>query len=112
MSNTMSDELQQLMLEQLNSPLRPEDRLDVVMRVIEAYKDDACREMLDMLSVEYLKLLTIDSKTHDARRKDFNQAIFDADNGYAIFNGTDLRMIMDKFESAKRNNLKSEEKQR
>ncbi len=50
----------------------------------------------------FLKLLTIDSETQDRRRKDFNQAIFNAQEGWAVFNGTDLDMVMDKFDKAVR----------
>lgn len=55
------------------------------------------------LREEFLKLLTIDSDHHDRRRKDFNQAIFDGERGYAIWNGTDLDMVMEKFDKAVRN---------
>ena len=48
----------------------------------------------------FLKYLTIDSLTHDARRRDFNQAIFNRDKGWAIFHGTDLDMVMEKFDKA------------
>lgn len=59
--------------------------------------------MSDELREEFLRLLTVDSETNDRRRKEFNQAIFDADRGYAIWNGTDLSMVMDKFDRAVRN---------
>ena len=55
------------------------------------------------LRLEFVRLLTEDSETHDRRRKEFNQAIFDAERGFACFNGTDLGMVMDKFEKAVRN---------
>ena len=48
----------------------------------------------------FLKRLTIDSESQDKRRKEFNQAIFDKDEGWACFNGIDLEMIMDKFDLA------------
>lgn len=48
----------------------------------------------------FLKFLTVDSETQDARRKDFNQAIFDATEGWAVFNGTNLDMVMEKFNKA------------
>lgn len=48
----------------------------------------------------FLKYLTVDSKTQDARRREFNQAIFDAEEGWAVFNGTDLDMVMNKFDKA------------
>ena len=52
------------------------------------------------LKLEFLRLLTEDSPHGDARRRDFNQAIFDREKGYAIFNGTDLEMVMEKFNKA------------
>ncbi|KKM98737.1 hypothetical protein LCGC14_1154830 [marine sediment metagenome] len=53
----------------------------------------------------FLKYLTQDSETHDARRKGFNQAIFiDTEDkmsgGRQVFNGTDLDMVMEKFDKA------------
>lgn len=53
----------------------------------------------------FLKYLTQDSATNDARRKEFNQAIFiDPDDkmfgGRQVFNGTDLDMVMGKFDKA------------
>jgi hypothetical protein len=57
----------------------------------------------DELREEFLKLLTVDSESQDRRRKGYNQAIFDAERGYAIWNGTDLSMVMDKFDQAVRN---------
>lgn len=48
----------------------------------------------------FLKRLTIDSDTQDRRRKEFNQAIFDKDEGWACFYRTDLDMVMDKFDLA------------
>ena len=54
----------------------------------------------DLLRQLFINRLTVDSKSQDKRKKGFNQAIFDKDEGWACFNGTDLDMIMDKFESA------------
>lgn len=51
---------------------------------------------------EFLRLLTEDSTTHDARRREFNQAIFSKD-GWAVFNGTSLDMVMRKYDRAVRN---------
>ena len=48
----------------------------------------------------FLKYLTVDSETNDRRRKDYNQAIFDDKEGWAVFNGTDLDMVMEKFDKA------------
>jgi hypothetical protein len=59
------------------------------------------------LKLEFLRLLTEDSPHHDARRKDFNQAIFDAEKGFAIFNGTDLEMVMEKFNKAVANLMRN-----
>ena len=47
-----------------------------------------------------LKYLTEDSGTGDRRRKEFSQAIFAKKEGYAVFNGTDLGMVMDKVDRA------------
>lgn len=58
---------------------------------------------VDALRKEFVRLLTTDSETHDRRRRDFNQAIFTADEGWAIWSSTDLNMVMDKFEDAARN---------
>jgi hypothetical protein len=57
----------------------------------------------DRLREEFLRLLTEDSETKDRRRREFNQAIFDAERGYACFNDTDLGMVMEKFDRAVRN---------
>ena len=48
----------------------------------------------------FIKYLTQDSETKDARRREFNQAIFNADEGWAIWNVTDLDMVLDKFDRA------------
>ena len=45
--------------------------------------------MYEELRKAFVKRLTVDSPHHDARCKDFNQAIFDAEEGFACFNGTD-----------------------
>lgn len=57
---------------------------------------------IDLLRAEFLRLLTVDSETKDRRRREYNQAIFDADEGWAVFNGTDLDMVMQKFDRAVR----------
>ena len=54
----------------------------------------------DGLREEFIKFLTVDSETHDARRKEFNQAIFDAERGYPIWQSIDLAMVMQKFDRA------------
>jgi hypothetical protein len=59
----------------------------------------------DELRAEFLRLLTVDSETKDARRREFNQAIFDAEQGHPIWVPTDgyLFMVMDKFDRAVKN---------
>ena len=57
------------------------------------------------LRAAFLKYLTVDSETQDGRRKEFNQAIFIDPNdkmfgGKQVFNGTDLDMVMEKFDKA------------
>lgn len=54
----------------------------------------------DELRAEFLRLLTTNSQTKDRRRRDFNQAIFDAEAGWAIWSATDLDMVMSKFDKA------------
>jgi len=58
---------------------------------------------IDVIRREFLRLLTEDSETRDMRRKEFNQAIFDAKEGWACFTDTSLDMVMDKFEMAVKN---------
>lgn len=58
------------------------------------------RDSLQDLRAFFFHYLTVDSKTQDARRKEFNQAIFDVKEGWAIFSNTDLDMVMEKFEKA------------
>lgn len=48
----------------------------------------------------FLKYLTEDSETNDARRKDFNQAIFDKDEGWAVWSETTLNMVMNAYDAA------------
>ncbi len=48
----------------------------------------------------FLARLTRDSPHHDARRKDFNQAIFGLPEGHQCFNDTDLDMVLEKFDLA------------
>ncbi len=57
------------------------------------------------LRAEFLRLLTEDSATHDRRRREYNQALFDKDRGWAIWSSTDLDMVMDKFDRAVRNGV-------
>lgn len=57
-------------------------------------------EQTKRLRAEFLRLLTTDSETRDGRRRDFNQAIFNAEHGWAIWTSTDLDMVMEKFDKA------------
>ena len=58
----------------------------------------------------FLERLTKDSETQDSRKKEFNQAIFDKDRGYACFGETDLDMIIDKFDLAVKDYKRRNEK--
>lgn len=71
---------------------QPNKIIDTVQKVI-----------WDELRKEFVKLLTVDSDTGDARRRDFNQAIFDAERGFAVWNNTDLGMILGKYDQAVKN---------
>jgi hypothetical protein len=62
------------------------------------YVDDA----LEGVHFWFLKFLTEDSPHRDRRRRDFNQAIFNAEGGWAIWSSTDLDMVMEKFDKAVR----------
>lgn len=55
-----------------------------------------------VLRNELLRFMTEDSETRDMRRKDYNQAIFDAETGYPIWTRTSLNMVLDKFDKAVR----------
>jgi hypothetical protein len=57
----------------------------------------------EALRTEFLRLLTENSITTDRRRKDYNQAIFDPREGWAVFTNTSLDMVMAKFDRATRN---------
>ncbi len=78
-------------------------------RIIALFPDikEAKREERERIRVNFLKLLTVDSKTQDARRKEFNQAIFinpqdKMSGGCQVFNGANLDMVMGKFDKALR----------
>lgn len=47
-------------------------------------------------------MLTQDSPKSDRRSKNYNQAIFDANEGWPVFTRTVLWMVMDKFDKAER----------
>ena len=55
---------------------------------------------LKLLKELFLNYLTRDSDTKDSRRKDYNQAIFNKEEGWQVFCGTDLDMVMEKFDKA------------
>ena len=51
----------------------------------------------------FIKRMTEDSETHDARRKEFNQAIFgfrDDGSTYTVWSETDLDMVLHCFDDA------------
>lgn len=55
------------------------------------------------LRVLFIKRMTEDSGTHDRRRKDYNQAIFNfREDGstFACFNDTDMDMVLTCFDNA------------
>lgn len=56
----------------------------------------------DDLREEFIRCMTVDSETRDHRRKDFNEAIFDAERGYAIWTKLDLGMVLAKYDQAVR----------
>jgi hypothetical protein len=56
----------------------------------------------EQLREAFLKRLTVDSETKDMRRREFNQALFDAEGGWAVFVGTTLRMVMRAYDDAVR----------
>jgi hypothetical protein len=48
----------------------------------------------------FKKYLTEDSETKDMGRTEFNQAIFDKEEGWGCFVKTDLYIVLDKFDMA------------
>jgi len=62
-----------------------------------------------MFRENFMNYLTVDSDTQDARRKDFNQAIFDAKEGWAVFNDIDLDMVMEKLDKALAHTIREQE---
>ena len=51
----------------------------------------------------FIKRMTVDSETPDARRRDFNQAIFhydDKGHTYAVWSETDMEMVLTCFDDA------------
>jgi hypothetical protein len=68
----------------------------------------------EQLRAAFVKRLTMDSKTRDPRRKEFNQAIFIPEDdkffgGAQVFTGTTLKMVLDCFDNAVRD-MKREDK--
>lgn len=63
-------------------------------------RSDIRSQIASELRKEFVKFLTRDSETTDRRRREFNMAIFDRYQGYAIWTGTDLSMVMEKFDKA------------
>ena len=61
---------------------------------------DVVDDVLGEMRHKFLRFLTVDSPHHDRRRRDFNQAIFNAEGGWAIWSNTDLDMVMEKFDKA------------
>jgi hypothetical protein len=88
----------------MNCPKCGEDWSDVaaVRNAKREARTDTAALVADRLRAEFLRFLTVDGPTEDRRRRNFNQAIFDAKDGYAIFSGTDLDMVMAKFDKALR----------
>lgn len=48
----------------------------------------------------FLRLLTVDGDTTDQRRKGYNQALFNADDGEPVWSSIDLVMVLDKYDRA------------
>lgn len=52
----------------------------------------------------FINRMSVDSETHDARRKEFNKAIFfwneEAGEYSATFSQTSMEMVLDKFDEA------------
>ena len=64
---------------------------------------EAGKRLLGEFRELFIKRMTVDSEHHDARRRDFNQAIFgyrDDGSTYAVFNGTDMDMVLRCFDDA------------
>ena len=74
---------------------------DYVTDAIILIEAEAAQQERERLRTKFLRLLTEDSETKDGRRRDFNQAIFNP-AGWAIWDSTDLDMVMSKFDKAMR----------
>ncbi len=62
------------------------------------------RRAIERFKKHFVKRMTVDSKHNDRRRKDFNQAIF---SNAPFFSLVDLEMVMDCFESAVKDHIRS-----
>lgn len=65
---------------------------------IEEYQNEI-KKLRDL----FISRMTVDSKTQDARRREFNQAIFgfrDDGSSYAVWNETTLEMVLQCFDDA------------
>ena len=49
---------------------------------------------------QFIKTLTVDSESQDRRRRGFNQAIFDPNDGLAVWTSTDLDMVLLAYDNA------------
>ena len=67
---------------------------------------DEMRQTVAKMRELFIKRMTVDSKHHDRRRKDFNQAIFFyskyQDEYVQCFNGTNMEMVLQCFDNAER----------
>lgn len=48
----------------------------------------------------FVRHLTVDSEHQDRRKKDYNQAVFNADTGNSTWTNTSIDMVLDKFDKA------------
>ena len=57
---------------------------------------------VELVRAAFLARLTTDSDTKDRRKREFNQALFNAEKGWAVWSSTDLDMVMQAFDDAVR----------
>lgn len=57
---------------------------------------------IQRLRALFIEAMTLSSSHNDKRRKDYNDAIFDATTGEAIWNDMDIEMVLDKFDKSTR----------
>ena len=67
-------------------------------------------EQIIQLKDLFIKFLTENSETQDRRRKEFNQAIFNAETGRECWSNTSIDMVLDKFDKAAEHLLKNQNK--